>query len=326
MPRVKDWCVTINNPTDEDDSNIQHILDEGKYQYIVWQLEQGEQGTPHYQMFLQMKTDTTDTRIRRLLPRAHVEARFRKSKPEQAAAYCKKEEGRIEGPFEYGVINNAHQGQRTDLEQVLEMCQSQASLSDIAENHTGPWFKYNRAIGTTRNMYIKPRDFKTQVTIIWGWPGAGKTYWALKKFPNAYKMNDYSGTMFFADYDPITHETVVYDDFHGNMKFSQCKQLMDEYAETVQTKGGFQPFRPKHIVFTSNISPTRWWKCLVEEYHWLAFYRRVENIIEVTETEYFVQKGIVPFPFDRVPLNPNPRPITRPTALDAIRFLEQDLQ
>jgi len=41
-----------------------------------------------------MKAKTRMLRMSRLLARAHLEARYKKSTPQQAADYCKKEEGR----------------------------------------------------------------------------------------------------------------------------------------------------------------------------------------------------------------------------------------
>jgi len=33
--------------------------------------------------------------------------------------------------------------------------------------------------------------------------------------PKGIQDDDFSDTMYIADYDPINHETIVFDDFHG---------------------------------------------------------------------------------------------------------------
>lgn len=307
MPKSINWCLTINNPEESDDEDIKTVLEKQLCTYLVYQKEQGEKATPHYQIFIQMKVRTTHLRMSRLFPRAHCEVMFKKSSPSKCRDYCTKEEGRLAGPFEHGVIDETVQGQRTDLDEVYKMCQEAQALTSISETHCSSWFKYQRSIITTRNMYIPVRNFKTQVTVIWGYPGVGKTFWAMNSFPKPYKMNDYGDQLFMADYEPMVHETVVFDDFHGNMKFSLLKQLCDEYQETVQTKGGFVPFRAKHIVFTSQTKPESWYKCFADpntDWHWQAFNRRMENVIYVEKDKYHIRKGQLLFPFTQVPAAP----------------------
>lgn len=301
----KDYCFTINNPEDTDIQGVFALRDISTY--LVYQYETGEEGTLHIQGFVQMKARTRHIKMSRHLPRAHIEPRYKKSKPSQAAAYCKKEEGRVEGPFEFGELDDTTQGKRTDLEEIHELCKQHSSIEEMMDKYTGTVMRNLRNIKEVRNIYIPHRDFKTECTVIWGYPGAGKTHWAMHAFPKPFKMNDFSDTMYIADYDPINHETIVFDDFHGgSIKFSLVKQLMDEYPMTVQTKGGFVPFRPKHIVFTSQTNPNSWYgKLFIEhEWHWMAFDRRIENVIYVQQNNYIVMKGKCPFPFTRLPEEP----------------------
>lgn len=302
----KDWCFTINNPETSDIEQVNHIHLNDLSTYLVYQAEQGAEGTIHLQGFVQMAKRTTRLRMSRLLSRAHLEVRFRKSKPSQAAAYCKKDEGRIDGPFEYGELDDTTQGKRTDFEEIHDMCKQQKSIEEMLESHPGTVMRNIRNIKEVRNIYIPDRNFKTICTIIWGWPKTGKTYWAMHAFPKPYKMNDFSDTMYIADYDPINHETIVFDDYHGgSIKFGLLKQLMDEYPMTCQTKGGFVPFRPKHLVITTNLNPTHFYKFLIEDIHFEAFFRRVENIIHVDKNYYYENKGTLPYAF-RLPKAPHP--------------------
>ena len=50
--RAKNWCFTINNPTEED--NYEKLKDSGYLQYIIVGHETGEDGTPHFQGYIQL--------------------------------------------------------------------------------------------------------------------------------------------------------------------------------------------------------------------------------------------------------------------------------
>lgn len=87
--RATCWSVTINNPTDDDTDAISLARQKG---WIVeGQLEQGESGTPHYQ--LMVKTPQVRfSALKKTFPRAHIEV----AKNESALrAYVGKEESRV---------------------------------------------------------------------------------------------------------------------------------------------------------------------------------------------------------------------------------------
>lgn len=81
---AKDWCFTINNPKAKHWDKL-WALD---YQYLVFQVEVGAEGTPHIQGFVQLRDKVRLTGLKKLLPKAHLEKR--KGTPEEAAHYCKK--------------------------------------------------------------------------------------------------------------------------------------------------------------------------------------------------------------------------------------------
>lgn len=46
----KQWTFTLNNPgDDEQPDHVKAALGSKGYRYLVFQLEQGDNGTPHYQ-------------------------------------------------------------------------------------------------------------------------------------------------------------------------------------------------------------------------------------------------------------------------------------
>lgn len=68
--RATMWSVTINNPDDSDEECIQIARQKGWQ--VIGQLEQGENGTPHYQ--LAVKTPQVRfSALKKMFPRAHIE-------------------------------------------------------------------------------------------------------------------------------------------------------------------------------------------------------------------------------------------------------------
>lgn len=85
--------------------------------YLVYQLEAGESGTPHFQGYVEMKKRTTLLQMKKLFPGAHLEKR--RGTQAEARAYCMKNDSRLEGPWEYGLyvmkIEDKLQGVMEDM-------------------------------------------------------------------------------------------------------------------------------------------------------------------------------------------------------------------
>lgn len=96
-------CFTINNPTDEEVSNLKHKLSELKY--AVFQYERGSEGTLHIQGYAYSQNPKRLGGWKAVTgPRAHIE-RARGSS-EQNRQYCTKEDTRESGtePWEHGQL------------------------------------------------------------------------------------------------------------------------------------------------------------------------------------------------------------------------------
>lgn len=94
MSRSRRWCFTLNNPTDAEKKDIDTRLQAACKGY-VYQLERGDEKTPHYQGYIVLKNPKGLGGVKALLLRAHWE----KAVTHVAAIkYCSKEEGRLEDP------------------------------------------------------------------------------------------------------------------------------------------------------------------------------------------------------------------------------------
>ena len=144
-PTSSRWCFTINNPSDQDRTDVADFLSSGDVTYGVVGREVGESGTPHLQGFVILVSSQRLSFLRRRLSvRGHYERALGTSN--QAAAYCKKD-----GDFdEFGTFPD-RQGARNDLDEVLKWIDEftlqegrPPASPDIAKIHPRAYLKYPR--------------------------------------------------------------------------------------------------------------------------------------------------------------------------------------
>ena len=138
--RTKDWLFTINNPTEAD---LPVYLAEDM-NYLVYQRERGEDGTEHYQGFIQFKSSKVLRTVKRVsfLTRSHLEPRRGTSL--EASNYCQKTDTRIDGPYVYGEL--VSQGQRTDLTSMKKLIDEGATLEEVADESFSNFLRYSKGI------------------------------------------------------------------------------------------------------------------------------------------------------------------------------------
>jgi len=114
--KARNWCFTLNNPSQTHATYADLYCKHVHFRYLVFQLEKGEDGTPHYQGYVQFTSQMRLSGLKKVDPQAHWEPR--KGSHKQAVEYCKKADTRVEGPWEYG--NGVVQGSRSDLRVLYE--------------------------------------------------------------------------------------------------------------------------------------------------------------------------------------------------------------
>ena len=100
-PEAKHWCFTYNNPTMYPDEMIEELEDLG-VTYAVFQLEEGKNGTPHYQGYVAFKKATHRHRTPTSCGAGHWE--ISPGSPTQNRDYCTKDDGRIGDFSEIGTL------------------------------------------------------------------------------------------------------------------------------------------------------------------------------------------------------------------------------
>lgn len=256
------------------DFNLENDLNQHAdwIKYAIWQVEQcPKTGKRHIQAYIELPKPMRINQVKNLYGCSGIHLEKRRGNQADAIQYCSKEDTRCEGPWEFGERGKG-QGHRSDLDAVAEMVKEKKSLREIAEEHPATFIRYHRGIKELKNTTDdKKRTWKTEVFIVIGEPGIGKTRWAWENFDDIYVKPH--GTKWWDGY--TGQEDVLIDDYNGYMEYEYLLQLCDRYPMKVETKGGHVEFLAKYIIITSNKVLESWYT------NTKALKRRVTEFIEV---------------------------------------------
>lgn len=244
--QVKNYCLTINNPSLEDFEHIESSMAMGLIQYLICGKEHGnKENTEHAQMYIQFKRKVSFGKMKKLAPRAHIEAA--KGSTNDNIKYCSKEGNFIE----YGDPIKA--GQRTDLTTIKNIIlETNTPVQEIIETcENFQQLKYAEGL----LKYRKPSE-RIPPKVYWhyGATGTGKTYTVYQK----HKPEDIYVCLDTAQwFDGYTGQKVVLiDDMRKDFcKFHILLKLLDRYPYRVQVKGGTTWFNPEIIYITCPYKP-----------------------------------------------------------------------
>lgn len=190
-PKYRNICFTQNNPSCTPDEFYGAWLAYFRVRYLVFQTEVGEQGTLHYQGYVEFEAQVAVSTICSHFYGIHLESR--KGSAAQAAAYCQKDDTRAcgdAGPFVFGTLSAP--GRRTDLIRIQTMLDSGDSISVVAKQQFGTWCQYYQAFDRYRLMVQPvipaaydmgdfnrpPIDVSSSAILLSGPSGFGKTEFA----------------------------------------------------------------------------------------------------------------------------------------------------
>lgn len=263
MASSRAYALTINNWTEDD----YKALENESHDYLIIGKEVGESLTPHLQAYIYKKSKINFAALKKRNPKAHIEPA--NGSPAQNQAYCSKQKDYKE----YGTL--PMQGKRNDIKAVKDVLVKTGKISDVIEVATN---LQTIRLAETLVKYIEPkRNWKPNVTWIWGPTGAGKTKLAHEMTKDAYLKNTATG-MWWDGYD--AHEDVIIDDVkdQSRQSYSLLLELLDRYSVRIQVKGGTRQFLAKNIVVTSLHSPSEMFWCFDEACELL---RRIDKVISL---------------------------------------------
>ncbi len=277
-PRVRNWCFTINNPTNDQEPTTWRNVES-----VVWQKERSESGTLHLQGVVNFGAQKTLVGCKKLSPTGHWEPM--NGTWAQATEYCTKEETRVSGPWSVGMTDGqAHgSGARTDLLAVKTAIDKGTKEKELWQSHFNEMNLHWRSMLRYRMVSQEPRSWNTETTVICGPTGKGKTTWVETHCTDAYWHMPGQGK-WFDGYDG--HKTVVFDEFCGMTPFNQMLRLMDHSPCMVETKGGSVNFVARRIFILSNVFAEKWYEDMkMYATRWPSFERRINNYWEANQEE-----------------------------------------
>jgi len=253
----KAWCFTAYDPNLKDE-----WLAHATISYYCYGVEIcPETGRKHWQGYLELTNKCELSRLKKTFP-PQIHWEKRKGTQLEAINYCKKD-----GLFhEHG--SRITQGARSDLDAVKAAIVGGATIESIADDHFGAWVQYNKAFVEYKRLKQPKRDWVTNVHVLWGATGSGKSRYAVEQGAT---FVEYDKNGFMHGYD--NQEVVCFDDFDTKtMTREVFLRLTDRYHTTCNVKGGSMTWNPKTIYFTSNLSPHDWYDAD------MAIQRRITSI------------------------------------------------
>lgn len=285
--KAKNWCFTLNNPTISENEIIERFEASRALEYLVFQLEAGEQGTPHFQGYVILSARKRLSFLKEILREAHWEVA--KGTPKQNRDYCTKPDGRIGEPVEVGVFPETGQGKRSDLAALHSRLKDGLTQAEYANEFFELWIKYPRAVTDYQLSQIPARSETQSVSVIclYGPPRTGKSrlanYLAGRQPGGVYRhslgewWDGYCG-----------ERCIVFDDFCGSsLSFGNFKRVMDRYPLRVPVKGSSCELAATVFFVTTNVDPRHWWKEEVTRSDWAAIFGRITRVLWFTSENHF---------------------------------------
>lgn len=282
MSRGRNFVFTLNNPDVLPQPFLDQLVALPNFRYTIFQEERGQEGTIHYQGYLEFSNPKTLAYLKKHVSnRAHFETR--KGTAASCIDYCSKEDTRVSGPYSAGTPAQKTQGQRTDLE---EACATLAAggLKRLREELPHMYVKFSRGFeALAAATPMRPRE-APEVIVLYGPTGTGKTKYFFDTAPidESWTLPITSG-LWFDGYDSQPH--VLLDDFAGRaskMELAHLLRLLDRYPLRVPVKGGFTVWSPTTIYITTNIHPEDWYDYSDRQEHYNALFRRFTRCILYT--------------------------------------------
>lgn len=283
-PNIKSkyFCFTLNNWTEAQLHRLREItmVENSWISYISWAQEVGEEGTPHLQGYLECTKEARYKQVMKFIGFNLALFKRKASCGEDAQDYFENPENHNKpGPavgFEfYGTMSKNRKGKRNDLEDLKRTLDSGASLAEVASEHFGSFVRYEKSIRSYKRLKLPKRDWLTEVHVLYGDTGTGKTRRVYEQYPGVYF---HPGGPWFDGYEG--EEVVIFDEFSGSsFALPYFLKLTDRYPMQVPFKGGFVNWCPKKIFITSNMPPADWYPNAIPE-HKMAMARRFTDIEE----------------------------------------------
>lgn len=242
--KSRGFCYTLNNYNQKE----VEILENLECEYHIMGYEKGEKGTPHIQGYFYFKNARSFRATMKILTRWKLF--IAKGSAEENFNYCSKQ-----GEYkEFGKIPK--QGERSDLKKITDEILEGKQVNTIAIDNPNLYHQYGRTLNKIEDLRMR-QQYRTEMTEgIWyyGPTGVGKSHRALKDYTpeTHYIIPEDNGW-----WDAYTQqETVVINDFRGQIRYGEMLQMVDKWPYFVKRRGREPlPFTSKKVIITSSLPP-----------------------------------------------------------------------
>ncbi|KAI8517577.1 hypothetical protein Bbelb_035940 [Branchiostoma belcheri] len=230
-----------------------------------------EQGSSTIQAAFQRQGATAQSQVEAELVKGHLGDRCHVEKAvgndHDNERYCSKD-GNV-------VVRMGHpirQGQRNDLTDATNFLQeNDGDLSALAQEMPETFVCHHRGLEAyVSYARLQPtRDFLTRCFVFVGPPGCGKSRLVREYLP------DDTTTYYKPEggwFDGCMGQSVVLNDFHGDIPRPTFLNMVDRYPLRVPIKGGFVNFAARRVWITTNIFPNHWY---TNDHDPAAIFRRI---------------------------------------------------
>jgi len=273
----KNICFTVNNPTEQLNPDWWTEEEQNNTRFVVWQLEMGESGTPHLQGYMEMKAVKRLRQIQAMegLTGGHFETR--KGTKAQAVDYCKKEEGRLEGPWFWPdkatvEASLTGQGQRTDLERFTTALTAGTPDRELALEQPVTFLKFSQHAQRFRMaLGNRVRDHRVPISLhfVIGPTRTGKSHMLAETYPKGsqYYWAQPGKGQWWDGYQG--QQTVVFDEMRDSwFPWSYLLRLWDNKPLQVEVKGAYIEMLATNFIVSTNLHPRKWYKHVQANQDW----------------------------------------------------------
>lgn len=264
MPgEAKNWTFTIYPNLDDDGSTYEHQLRE-KYptlfngtlfNYICFQLEScPESSRAHIQGYVQLRVKKTLNMAKRLLGENTAHLEIARGTPQQNREYCKKENSRIAGPWEFGEIMTT--GQKRKLQEVCDDIEA-GKITRICQVPAIFRVKHkdNNFMDILNRTPPPPAIRDVRVVCLAGTTRIGKSWLIHKLFPSEEICKVIYGNCGVWAPNYVRQDILLLDEFNSQIKLQSLLQLLDIYPYTLEDKGVTRLAHYTKVVICTNKDP-----------------------------------------------------------------------
>jgi len=179
------------------------------------------------------------------------------------------------------------QGRRDDLDETKEaILNGELSVDELALENPMMVHMYGRTLDRIEDISLRKkfRSWMTKGLWISGASGTGKSHKAFEGFnPDTHYVENLSED-WWDGY--CGQEIVIFNEFRGQVRFSELLDLCDKYPKTVRRRGREPvPFLARTVIITSIHTPEQCFSSVSDE-PWEQFHRRFETEVLKTSQKW----------------------------------------